>query len=84
MTTIDFEKLNQEFETQPAEDIVRWAVKTFPTDMAMATSFGAESAGLKDCALSSAALNTLAPWRKAATGGMRKPGWTPPRGGAGG
>jgi phosphoadenosine phosphosulfate reductase len=43
MNSIDFDKLNQEFETQSAEEIVRWAVKTFPTDMAMATSFGAES-----------------------------------------
>ncbi len=46
MNTIDFEKINQEFETQSAEEIVRWAVKNFPTDMAMATSFGAESAVL--------------------------------------
>ncbi|HXL74022.1 MAG TPA: phosphoadenosine phosphosulfate reductase family protein, partial [bacterium] len=46
MTTLDFEKLNQAFETQSAEDIVRWAVKTFTPDMALATSFGAESAVL--------------------------------------
>jgi len=45
MNSLDFEKLNQAFETQSAEEIVRWAVKTLP-DMAMATSFGAESAVL--------------------------------------
>jgi phosphoadenosine phosphosulfate reductase len=45
MISIDFEKLNQAFETQNAEEIVHWAVKTLP-DMAMATSFGTESAVL--------------------------------------
>jgi phosphoadenosine phosphosulfate reductase len=46
MTDINFEPLNQEFETRPAEEIVQWAVKTFAPNIAMATSFGAESAVL--------------------------------------
>ncbi len=46
MKTYDYEKLNREFETKPAEDIIRWAVKEFSPDLAMSTSFGAESAVL--------------------------------------
>src|SRR5579872_1641591 len=46
MTLLDYEKINQTFEAQPPEDTIRWAVKTFTPHIAMATSFGAESAVL--------------------------------------
>ncbi|HJT23847.1 MAG TPA: phosphoadenylyl-sulfate reductase [bacterium] len=46
MKTYDYEKLNKDFETQTAEDVVRWAVGEFGSDIAMSTSFGAESAVL--------------------------------------
>ncbi len=46
MKTYDFEALNQTFETQSAEEIARWAVGEFTPDLAMSTSFGAESAVL--------------------------------------
>src|SRR5690242_3355852 len=46
MKTYDLAKLNAEFETKPSEDIVRWAVGEFAPDLAMSTSFGAESAVL--------------------------------------
>lgn len=46
MKTYDLPKLNTEFETKPAEDIVRWAMGEFAPDLAMTTSFGAESAVL--------------------------------------
>jgi len=46
MKTYNFDQLNQTFETQNAQDIVRWAVEEFSPNMALATSFGAESAVL--------------------------------------
>jgi phosphoadenosine phosphosulfate reductase len=46
MRTYDFDQLNQSFENKTSEDIIRWAVGEFPTGMALATSFGAESAVL--------------------------------------
>ena len=46
MKTYNYEKLNQEFETKSAEDVIRWAVGEFAPDLAMSTSFGAESAVL--------------------------------------
>jgi phosphoadenosine phosphosulfate reductase len=46
MKNYDYEKLNRDFEAQTAEDIIRWAVGEFSPDLAMSTSFGAESAVL--------------------------------------
>jgi len=46
MKTYNFDQLNQTFETQNAQDIVRWAVAEFSPNMAFATSFRAESAVL--------------------------------------
>jgi phosphoadenosine phosphosulfate reductase len=46
MKTYDYEKLNQEFEEKPAGEIIRWAAEEFGPDLAMSTSFGAESAVL--------------------------------------
>ena len=46
MKTYDYEALNQTFESQPAEEIARWAVGEFTPEVAMSTSFGAESAVL--------------------------------------
>ena len=46
MKTYDYEKLNGEFESKPSEDLIRWAVQEFKPDLAMSTSFGAESAVL--------------------------------------
>ena len=46
MKPYDYEKLNQEFEGKQAEEIIRWAVGEFTPDLAMSTSFGAESAVL--------------------------------------
>jgi phosphoadenosine phosphosulfate reductase len=46
MKTYDYEKLNQEFESQPSESIVSWAAREFSPDLAMSTSFGVESAVL--------------------------------------
>jgi phosphoadenosine phosphosulfate reductase len=46
MKNYDYEKINQEFDGKPAEDIIRWAVGEFTPDLAMSTSFGAESAVL--------------------------------------
>ena len=46
MKTYDYEKLNKDFETKSSEDIIRWAVEEFGKDVAMSTSFGAESAVL--------------------------------------
>jgi phosphoadenosine phosphosulfate reductase len=46
MKAYDLEKLDREFEERPAEDIVRWAAGEFAPDLAMSTSFGAESAVL--------------------------------------
>ncbi len=46
MKNYDYEKLNQTFETQSTENIVRWAVGEFTPHIAMSTSFGAESAVL--------------------------------------
>jgi len=44
--TYDYEKLNQEFESKSSEDLIRWAHQEFSPDLAMSTSFGAESAVL--------------------------------------
>jgi phosphoadenosine phosphosulfate reductase len=46
MKNYDYEKLNRDFEAQSSGDIVRWAVSEFGPDLAMSTSFGAESAVL--------------------------------------
>jgi phosphoadenosine phosphosulfate reductase len=46
MKTYDYEKLNQGFEGKSSEDIIRWAMGEFAPDLAMSTSFGAESAVL--------------------------------------
>lgn len=46
MKTYDFDQLNRTFETQTSEDIIRWAVGEFSPHIALATSFGAESAVL--------------------------------------
>jgi phosphoadenosine phosphosulfate reductase len=46
MKAYNYEKLNQELESKSAEDVIRWAVGEFTPDIAMSTSFGAESAVL--------------------------------------
>jgi len=46
MKTYDYEKLNGEFESKSSEDLIRWAAQEFNPDLAMSTSFGAESAVL--------------------------------------
>jgi len=46
MKAHDYDRLNQDFEGQSAQDIVRWAVREFSPHLAMSTSFGAESAVL--------------------------------------
>jgi len=46
MKNYDYEKLNQEFESKTSEEIIRWAAAEFGPDLAMSTSFGAESAVL--------------------------------------
>ncbi len=48
MKTYDFENLNQEFETKPAEEIIGWAVGEFGSGFGMGvlSSFGVESAVL--------------------------------------
>ena len=46
MKNYNYENLNKEFEGKSSEDIVRWAVGEFTPDLAMSTSFGAESAVL--------------------------------------
>ncbi len=46
MKAYNFEKINEAFESKSAEDVIRWAVGEFTPDLAMSTSFGAESAVL--------------------------------------
>ncbi len=46
MDTTTLPQLNEKFETQSAEDVIRWAVQEFGKDLCMSTSFGAESAVL--------------------------------------
>lgn len=43
MKTYDYEKLNRDFEARTSDEIVRWATGEFGPDIAMSTSFGAES-----------------------------------------
>src|SRR5579862_1900513 len=44
MKDYDYENLNKEFQDKSSEDIIHWAVGEFTPDIAMSTSFGAESA----------------------------------------
>lgn len=46
MKSYNYEKLNQEFEGKSSEEVIRWAVGEFTPDLALSTSFGAESAVL--------------------------------------
>ncbi len=46
--SLDIQKLNQEFETKSAQDLVRWAVSQFGQGLSLASSFGAEDAVLID------------------------------------
>jgi len=45
---VDWSELNQEFEGQTAQDLLGWALKEFSSDMALASSFGAEDVVLID------------------------------------
>ena len=45
---VDWDKLNQEFEGQTAQEFLGWAFKEFSSDMALASSFGAEDVVLID------------------------------------
>jgi len=45
---VDWDKLNQEFEGQTAQEFLDWALKEFSSDMALASSFGAEDVVLID------------------------------------
>ncbi len=45
---VDWNELNQEFEGQTAQDLLGWALKEFSSDMALASSFGAEDVVLID------------------------------------
>ena len=46
MKSYDYEQLNRDFETQSAQDVIRWGAREFGDGLAMSTSFGAESAVL--------------------------------------
>jgi len=46
MKIYDYDQLNKGFENQSSEDLIQWAAKEFSPDLAMSTSFGAESAVL--------------------------------------
>lgn len=41
---LDLDRINDELAQAPAEDIVRWAVRTFGAGLVLSSSFGAESA----------------------------------------
>ena len=45
---VDWTELNQEFEGQTAQEFLGWALKEFSSDMALASSFGAEDVVLID------------------------------------
>lgn len=45
-TLEDIERLNEEFETAEAQDIVRWAVETYSPRLAVTSSFGASSGAI--------------------------------------
>ena len=45
---VDWDKLNQEFEGQTAQEFLGWALKEFSSAMALASSFGAEDVVLID------------------------------------
>ncbi len=45
---VDWNELNQEFEGQTAQDLLGWALREFSSDMALASSFGAEDVVLID------------------------------------
>ncbi len=47
-TAPDIQKLNSEFESKSAEDLLRWAAKNFPAGLVLASSFGAEDVVLID------------------------------------
>jgi len=46
----EFQQAQQQAEAWDAEEVLRWAVKNFPQDMALASSFGAEDQVLLDLA----------------------------------
>ena len=46
LTPQDVQRLNEQFAAQHPSRIIRWAVETFRPDVALTSSFGAESAGL--------------------------------------
>ena len=48
MTPTEVQRLNQEFESQPAETVLRWALDTLDSRVALASSFGAEDVVLID------------------------------------
>ena len=45
-TPQEVQRLNAQFETAPPSEIIRWAVETFRPDVALTSSFGADSAAL--------------------------------------
>jgi phosphoadenosine phosphosulfate reductase len=45
---IEIQKLNAEYELKSAEDLLRWAAKSFPSGLVLASSFGAEDVVLID------------------------------------
>ena len=50
-TDAELAQLNAKFESAPPAEIIRWAVETFRPDVALTSSFGADSAALLHMAL---------------------------------
>ena len=48
MDASEIQKRNAEFKDKPAEEVIRWALKTFSPKIALASSFGAEDVVLID------------------------------------
>ncbi len=46
LTQDEVNRLNAKFETAPSSEMIRWAVETFRPDVALTSSFGADSAAL--------------------------------------
>ncbi|HJU35378.1 MAG TPA: phosphoadenylyl-sulfate reductase [Nitrososphaera sp.] len=48
MTSLDIEKLANEFDSKSAQEVLKWALDTFGTKIALASSFGAEDVVIID------------------------------------
>jgi phosphoadenosine phosphosulfate reductase len=48
LTPVQLEKLADEFETKSAQEVLKWALDTFGTRIALASSFGAEDVAVID------------------------------------